>query len=100
MISTAMYHCFFPDVDSEQTNLARSKPASQSSSHTPATMAGLAVDTSVGSIEAHNSFSCTTFEVHAWWQVDLEATYYIREVVISASGWMGTFHNIIILYDY
>ena len=88
-----MYHCFFPDLDWEQTNLALSKPASQSSSHTPATRAGLAVDTSVASIGAHNGFSCTNLQIHAWWEVDLEATYYIREVVISASGWMGTFYS-------
>jgi len=89
-----MYHCFFLDLYWEQTNLALGKPASQSSSHTPATWAGHAVDNSVGSIGVNNSFSCTSLQFHAWWQVDLEATYDIREVVIiGASERMGTFYN-------
>jgi len=83
-----MYHHFFSDLNWEQDNLALRKRASQSSSHTPANGAGNAVDNFI----VKNSASVTAVEMHAWWQVDLEAKYVIREVVITnAPRCMGMF---------
>lgn len=68
---------------STPTNLALSKPASQSSTAAADTTADKAVDGNLnGNYGAAHSISHTNFDANAWWQVDLGAVSTISSVVV------------------
>ena len=62
-------------------NLALSGIATQSSTEGEAE-ASLANDSITDGIFAHNSVSQTTLELNPWWQVELDTTYFIGDVII------------------
>ena len=74
------------DVDRTR-NLALEKPTNQSSTSDPKHASSKAVDGNVNSDARKHSFTSTKGATGgSWWEVNLEAVYQIREVVITSRG--------------
>lgn len=65
-----------------RTNLARGRPASQSSTYNSDGPAWKAVDGNLDGVWSGGSITHTNFEAQPWWQVDLGAVLPIGQVVI------------------
>ena len=74
------------DVDRTR-NLALEKPTNQSSISVPKHASSKAVDGNVNSDATKHSCAITNGTTGgSWWEVNLEAVYQIREVVITSRG--------------
>jgi len=82
MLCRANYVAFSFAVVNITTNLARGKPTKMSSIQSNKFSSDKAVD--------GNNDICSLTKVgareRAWWQVDLEAAYWIRKVIITTRG--------------
>ncbi|KAI0225580.1 Fucolectin [Lamellibrachia satsuma] len=74
-----------PEVDWTK-NLAKGRPAKQSTTLGTHYSAGKAVDGNRNSNMTKRSCTHTKSEAGSWWQVDLDGTYQIRKVVITNRG--------------
>jgi len=88
MLCRANYVAFSFAVKNINTNLARGKPTKMSSTHSPRYTSDKAVDGNkdIRMGRQHCSHTKDGARERAWWQVDLEAAYWIRKVIITNRG--------------
>ena len=81
-----LYHCVAVNPKAHiSANLALGKPTKQSTTHKTYS-SSKAVDGKKATALQENSCAHTMGQKGAWWLVDLEAVYEIRQVVIKSRG--------------